>query len=211
MKILRFIKRVLRNMIININNLGKSNIKRAKKIIYSSTQVRINLGCGPKKLKGYVNVDICPSFATDLVMDSLELLKNLSVNSIDEIRMDAVFEHYYMHEQEEILEMCRRVLKKGGKLVINSLPDFEVIVDAYINKGPGVAENIFGVLDAERYIFGFPGGKEKNNEFQLHKDIFTKDKIKKQILSAGFSGVEASNAYWEDEKIPVNINVVAIK
>lgn len=74
--------------------------------------MKLNLGCGRKRLEGYVNVDIMKSPQADKVMD-LSKRWGFKDSSADEIFMDNVIEHLdFYHTIRE----ARRVLKKGGLL-----------------------------------------------------------------------------------------------
>lgn len=80
--------------------------------------LRLNLGCGTNKLKGFVNVDAYgdPDGLWDLNVVPYPWLSN----SADEIVMNHVLEH--VEEWWECFRECARILKPGGILVIN-VPD----------------------------------------------------------------------------------------
>jgi len=96
--------------------------------------VKLHIGCGDRKLEGYVNIDIAPSEAADLIMDVSKELHLVPSNIAIEIRLESVFEHFYRYQQKEILQEFQRILKKGARLVIKWLPDFDAIIDAYSKK-----------------------------------------------------------------------------
>jgi glycosyltransferase involved in cell wall biosynthesis len=98
---------------------------------------RLNLGCGAKRLDGYINIDVVPSPATDLVADIVQL-PMFPDESVDEIRMDAVYEHLYRHDRTGALREWLRILRPGGRLVLNWIPDFAAAIDAYSERRPGI-------------------------------------------------------------------------
>ena len=55
--------------------------------------LRLNLGCGDKILKGFVNIDVCSSCNPDVVLDLDNGLKDFANNSVDVIRAEHVLEH----------------------------------------------------------------------------------------------------------------------
>jgi len=72
--------------------------------------MKLNLGCGNKKLEGYVNVDACgvPDVVCDLSVFPWPWLDN----SIDEVFSEHFLEHVLDYEKT-ILEI-HRILKPGG-------------------------------------------------------------------------------------------------
>ena len=77
--------------------------------------MKLNLGCGYKKLKGYINLDSRKEVKPDKVVD---VSKGLSYddNSIDEVRAFDFLEHLHPDKTIFVVEEIFRVLKPGGKL-----------------------------------------------------------------------------------------------
>ena len=81
---------------------------------------KLNLGCGDKILPGYINVDVVESrggFRTDVVCD-LHRLTPFEDDSIDEILSVHVIEHFWRWEVLSVLTEWVRVLKPGGRMVL---------------------------------------------------------------------------------------------
>jgi len=82
--------------------------------------VKLNLGCGDKILPGYVNVDVVQERAgkqPDISCD----IKKLTVfpdNHADEILAVHVVEHFWRWEVEDVIKEWVRVLKPGGKMIL---------------------------------------------------------------------------------------------
>lgn len=169
--------------------------------------IKIHLGCGGKRFEGYINIDAVPTEGSDMVMDVVDL-SVIPSNSISEIFMKSVFEHFYRHQQDQILREYHRVLKKGGKLVI-SVPDFDVAIDAYVRKEKGIVGEIFDLNHVRQYIFGelVP----ENPFYQLHKDIFNKESIKLLLEKNGFIIERLENIFFENQHLPLTISVTGIK
>lgn len=89
--------------------------------------MKINLGCGKRKLEGYINVDWRPEVNPDIVSDVREtpwLWAN--ENQADLIWSDNFFEHIYPGPLLKVFQECHRVLKPNGLLQIKvpiSAPD----------------------------------------------------------------------------------------
>jgi len=78
--------------------------------------MNLNLGCGPTKKEGYVNVDINTSYNPDLSFD-LNKPWPIESNSVDNILMDNVIEHLDAGIQDWLFE-AKRSLKPNGILTI---------------------------------------------------------------------------------------------
>src|SRR3989339_1625976 len=100
--------------------------------------IKLNLGCGGRPLKGYINIDsdsleqLKSRYPDDYFDDDLEIydydIFNLpfNENSVDEIRADSLIEHIPFIDEPKFFYEAKRVLKKGGTLNL-STTDFEQI------------------------------------------------------------------------------------
>ena len=79
-------------------------------------KMKINLGCGDKYLKGYVNCDYSKNVRTDKFFDLNKFPYPLKSNYADEILMDNVLEH--LDDMVKVMEELYRILKNKGKLII---------------------------------------------------------------------------------------------
>jgi len=155
--------------------------------------MKLNLGCGGKKLEGYINIDIGPQFNPDIVGDLCDL-SQFEDNSADEIRLDAAYEHIYFQKRADALREWHRVLGPGGKLAINWIPDFEALLGLYGGPGPTDGFPHFDIVMARRMLYG-----KAVSESSLHKDCFTARKIEQELTSAGFRRIKVSRAVFPGE------------
>ena len=89
----------------------------------------LHLGCGPKYLAGFVNIDGNPWNKIDMWLDVRNGLPFPS-NSVDSIYSTHMFEHFYSDELNRLLRECVRVLKEGGGMRV-IVPSLESAIAAY--------------------------------------------------------------------------------
>lgn len=93
--------------------------------------IKLNLGCGPKLLPGFINVDLANNWSgvqPDVVSDLHKI--PFPDEHADEIHAYHVLEHFYRYEVDAILDEWLRVLKVGGKLVLE-LPCLDKILGIF--------------------------------------------------------------------------------
>lgn len=89
--------------------------------------IKLNLGCGDRRIDGYFNIDIGNSKA-DLVWDVRKI--PLDDNKVDEIVAIHLIEHFPIQEVPNIVREWKRVLKPNGKLVLE-FPDVQALFKAF--------------------------------------------------------------------------------
>jgi predicted SAM-dependent methyltransferase len=139
----------------------------------SESPVRLNIGCGSKRLDGYIGVDLSP--AADVQAD----IKSLPFEdgSADEIMGVHVFEHLYRWEAPAALAEWLRVLKPGGLLVLE-MPDI-IKVARYILTSPDQRMGLWGA-------YGDPGYREP---LMVHKWGWSFAELAAELKIAGFRKV----------------------
>lgn len=81
--------------------------------------MKINLGCGKLKMKGFVNVDRNPRVKPDIVADvTITPWKWAKTSQAELIVSDNLFEHIRAEQLNEVIKECHRVLKSGDVLWI---------------------------------------------------------------------------------------------
>ena len=108
-----------------------------------AAQVRLNLGCGDKVLDGYVNVDVVESRAGRRpdVLSDLRRLDVFPDDHADEVMAIHVVEHFWRWEVEAVLREWIRILKPGGRMVLEC-PNLEAACAEFLRdpdrcSGPG--------------------------------------------------------------------------
>jgi len=133
--------------------------------------MKLHLGCGDIILDGYLNCDKYNKKA-QLVCDVIEL--PFENDSIDEIYNSHLIEHFDYWEGYKLASEWLRVLKKGGKLAIET-PDFVASCQALID----APEYKRCMLYAQ--FFGTPWV-----EGQTHKFLYTEIQLCGMLKDSGF-------------------------
>jgi predicted SAM-dependent methyltransferase len=140
----------------------------------SQVSNRLHLGCGNKKLKGWVNIDLLDSSAADII-DDVTLLTTIKNNSVDEIYACHVLEHITRDQLISTLRLWKSKLVPGGKIKI-AVPDFENICSVY-TKNKSI-EEVIGLVS---------GGRE--GKLDEHKIIFDFDYLKQLLHMTGYVNI----------------------
>jgi SAM-dependent methyltransferase len=146
----------------------------------------LHLGCGPKYLPGYLNIDGNLFNKIDVWLDVRNGLPFRS-GSVDSIYSTHMFEHFYPDELKRLLQECVRVLKEGGGIRL-IVPSLESAIAAYTQ----ARREWF--YDAFPRHFDSLGGRFSNFVFcdGQHRTAFDFSYLSDVLLAAGFHGVEKS-------------------
>lgn len=140
--------------------------------------MKLHLGCGEKRLPGYVHIDIRPIEGLDYVHD----IKNLPMYdncSVDEIYASHVLDHISRYKIDETLREWNRILKEGGTLRI-AVSDFERVVTMYLEG-----------LDLEELWGCIVGGHK--DEHDRHGCIFDFATLRRYLEQHGFENIRRYN------------------
>ncbi len=148
--------------------------------------MRLNVGCGSRILDGWTNCDIehnpdAPR-APELLCDAKSI--PLADGCADELMAIHVFEHFYRWESEAVLAEWRRLLKVGGKLVLE-LPDLVKCCQNYLDK------RMKGGKHPDQLArWGIYGDPRTGNHFMSHPWGWSPQELQELLLASGFSKVE---------------------
>ncbi len=166
--------------------------------------IKLNLGCGGRLLKGYINVDMdsleelkkrypAQEFDDNIILKNYDLFNLPYENeTVDLIRADGLIEHLSFLEESKFFYEIVRVLKKNGKLILSTI-DFEKTIlqwlsakdnwnDFFKNDPESIKkEHWFGTYTYEQdnrwgYLTASLFGSQ-NGEGQFHKNCYSKDKF----------------------------------
>jgi hypothetical protein len=154
--------------------------------------VKIHLGCGQKYLQGYVNIDFSPSehsvqveTVADQHADILEL--SYPANSIDEIRLHHVFEHFSRPVACALISGWSSWLKVGGKLHLE-VPDFQKTARVILSPFTSFRKKAI----AERHLFG-----SHEARWAIHCEGYTPMMLREMLLCFGYDIITVRKNSWE--------------
>jgi predicted SAM-dependent methyltransferase len=146
----------------------------------------LHLGCGPKYLSGFINIDGNIFNKLDLWLDVRNGLPFAS-NSADSIYSTHMFEHFFSDELESLLLECMRVLKPGGGIRL-IVPNLASAISAYSLKRSD------WFYDSFPRHFDSLGGRFSNFVFcdGQHRTAFDFTYMDEVLRRCGFREVEQS-------------------
>ena len=142
--------------------------------------MKLNLGCGAKPLPGYINIDAPLTGGTDPAIraDIYSRIEDLKYGdtSIEEIKMEAVFEHFPRHKALFLLRRFYKWLKKDGRISI-IVPDLIKTIKR-IERLP---------IEKQLFYFRHIFGPQDVIKYGVHYDGFTVEKLIYIFKAIGFN------------------------
>lgn len=149
--------------------------------------VKLNLGCGDRKIHGFVNVDARDDTNPDFVYDVTKIHEKFE--NVDLIYACHVLEHFPSKKSsfqprtwKEVLNSWHKTLKPGGTLRL-SVPDFKSACEYFVTTG-----------DFDSVCAFFYGGQKYDFDFHYHGWTF--ETLRKELESLGFINIK--NYSWRE-------------
>ena len=143
--------------------------------------MKLHLGCGTKKLDGWINIDAVQSCHPDLVHDITQALPYPDL-SADEILAEDLLEHFDKYMRFVVFYEWARVLKIGGPIIIQ-VPDFKKIIFRYFKLGfDNFVDTVFGENLWQSKIY--------NGHFGNHKWGYSGETLKSFVRLFGIEPVK---------------------
>jgi len=136
---------------------------------------RLHLGAGNIRLKGFINVDLLPSKAVDII-DNVVTLEKFRDNSISEIYASNLLEHLGRFKFKDALKRWYQLLKTDGILRL-SVPNFEAICEYYQR-----------TKDLDTIYCALYAGQ--NNPYNFHYWCWDFKTLKRDLEQIGFTDVK---------------------
>jgi predicted SAM-dependent methyltransferase len=146
--------------------------------------IHLNIGCGARIWDGFVNIDFPSNWSgkkPDIECDVRKL--SLEDGYADSAYAIHVFEHFYRWEADDVLVEWHRVLKVGGKLILE-LPCLDKVIGHFIN----AVNNKKPITDQATMwrLYGDPYYKDPN---MVHKWCYPVAELIEMMKSHGFKDV----------------------
>ncbi len=144
---------------------------------------KIHLGCGTKKLRGWINVDALNCPAADVVMDFCDGMKTVPSGVVDTIYWSHGPEHVYPDRLPELMSNLRRILRPGGKLIVATIDLKGIYENRFLssNNGSSWQSALYGETDSIDPIWA------------AHRQAFTHESLTTMLTKAGFADVRQWN------------------
>lgn len=166
--------------------------------------LRLHLGCGEQLFPGYINIDY-PQSEHNVMAVKPEVYADITkidmpANSVDEIRLHHVFEHFNRVTALAMLIRWHRWLKPGGKLHIET-PDLAGSVKTLASAAP--YKNKMSVV---RHLAG-----DQAASWAYHLDHWFPERYQRTLEKLGFASVQTASQTWPHEPHLSNVTAVACK
>lgn len=142
---------------------------------------KLNLGCGDRKMHGFINVDVRKDVHPDVVCNITKISE--SFKDVDLIYACHVIEHFPLKPfpfqpltYVDVLSDWYVALRPGGRLRL-AVPDFNAVCEHYTENKD------LDVIRAFLY-----GGQKYDYDF--HYNCWTEDTLRKDLLNIGFKSVK---------------------
>ena len=152
--------------------------------------IKLNLGSGGISYPGFLSVDLHDKRA-QCKMDITKL--DFDDNSVSEILASHVFEHLNPYHSIDILKEWNRVLKPGGKLIME-MPDIEKCCKRFVTADMGTRYGIMNVIYGSVNTTG-EGGPD--NITSPHLFGWWPDALRDHLINSGYVDIT-----FMDEQIP---------
>lgn len=166
--------------------------------------MKLNLGSGEKYRVGYVNIDkrrIIGSVESDITEDVC--LLDYPPNSIDEIYISQLLEHFNLQNIQRLLRRFHTWLKPHSLLLV-SIPNMKTI-------GRLLADG-----HSDSILFNWIYGAQDGADGMTHAWGFTEETITEELNNAGFEVIgefegEDDDSGFTFEGVPLSLNLVCEK
>lgn len=155
--------------------------------------MKLHLGCGDKIWPGFVNCDLHAE--ADVNTDCTKL--PFESDSAIEIHSIHFIEHVPRLSLENMLMDWHRVLKSGGKVVIE-VPCLNKIAQLIINGEKNMRLTLLG-------IFGDPRDPKPG---MMHQWAYTKEELSECLLQCGFKDVEVKEPLFHIQARDMRVEAI---
>jgi predicted SAM-dependent methyltransferase len=157
--------------------------------------VRLNIGAGDKVVEGWTSVGLDPSHDVQCDIRAIPLPDDYA----DEAMAIHVIEHIYRWETRATLQEWRRVLKPGGRLVLEQ-PDLIKC-----------CQNVLRSDNPRHGMWGLFGDPSYRDVLMTHKWCFTPEELKAELKAAGFHKIRVREPQFHAKRAYRDMRLEATK
>lgn len=168
--------------------------------------MKINLGCGKHTLEGWFCIDVQQHPDATRPLDMVSDVKKIALpdECADEIMAIHLFEHLYRWECDEVIEEWKRLLKPGGKLILE-MPDL-------LKFCSNIIKDVKSKHEGQMGMWGAYGDPREKNPYMCHRWGWTYRTIKPFLESHGFKNLREEVTQWHPSgRMVRDFRVVAYK
>jgi SAM-dependent methyltransferase len=157
--------------------------------------VKLNLGCGDKILDGYINVDVADQRAGKLpdVICDVRKLEKFSDNYADEVMAIHVVEHFWRWEVVDILKEWVRVLKPGGKMILEC-PNLKSACEEFLKDSERYSQSD---QNGQRTMWVFYGDPAWRDPLMNHRWGYIPFSLAQVMFEAGLEDLQQEPAQFK--------------
>jgi|CZKM01.1.fsa_nt_gi FkbM family methyltransferase len=166
--------------------------------------LRLHLGCGEQYFAGYLNLDFPPSQHNVMQVKADACVNILALDfpdeSVDQVRLHHVFEHFNRVTALAQLIKWHRWLRVGGEICLET-PDLmgsarTLLSGASLEVKMGVARHLAG---------------DQADAWAYHIDHWFPERFEHTLKELGFDDVELQTSSWSQTPFLSNVTVRAVK
>jgi|GEM_PF-1561645 len=176
-----------------------------EKIWTEGKPLRLHLGCGENHFEGYINIDYRLSEHTVQTASGADFFADITTlafpaETVDEIRLHHVFEHFDRATALAMLIKWNRWLKIGGKIHIET-PDFIGNIKTLLSNPSWLVK--MGII---RHIVG-----SHEASWAYHVDQWFAERFEHTLRKLGFDNIQIEHVSWQREPYLSNVHAIARK
>ena len=175
--------------------LGPKVVNRVAGPLIDQKDVRLNLGCGPMHLDGYINIDGDPTACADFYMDFSELDDAFAPGSVREILMVHSLSYLNLWQAKNFFASAFRLICPGGKLIVE-LPSIEKCAQHLLDSKHDEAAYMEGV----RGVYAFDLSQIANQtDFTPYSFGWSEWHLEQEVRAANFSDVIVTEPQFHEQ------------
>ena len=150
--------------------------------------MKLNIGCGGRKVEGFMGVDAVKRPAAEIIAPAHDI--PLPDGSVDEIMAIHVWEHFYLWECDVVIAEWKRLLKPGGILALE-MPD---VKKCCRNLLKGI---MVGGKDPDQLSYwGLYGDPRSKDQFMSHRWGWTMGTMREFLHKHEFQFINEEQTQW---------------